>query len=136
MTKIKQPSSTMGKSTTTTYKTILFILGLALLIYVHDAFPKNIGKIGLSSVRVYFYTVLAEIRFLAALFFIYLLAKGKQWRFFLWLPIIMTTYQAVIRIFALQKTGYNEFNLKLILTIILSIALAVFYFSQKRKDGV
>lgn len=134
MNKPKLQPLTTGKLTTTTYKTLLFILSLGLLIYIHDAFPKDAGQIGLSSVRVYLYTVLAEIRFLAALFFIYILAKGKQYRFFLWLPITLTTYQAIIRIFALQKTGYNELNPKIILTIIISIILAIYYLKQKRNE--
>jgi hypothetical protein len=77
--------------------------------------------------------VLAEIRFLAALFFIYFLAKGKQWRFVLWLGILMTSYQAGIRIFALQKTTYNEFDLKLTLTVIITVGLIVYYFYRKRN---
>ena len=126
----------MEKLTTTTYKVVIFIFILALLIYIHDVFPKNYGKIGRSSVRVYLYTVLAEIRFLGALFFIYYLGKGKSWRFVVWLPIIMTTYQAIIRLFTLQKTNFNEFDVKLTITVLISIFLTVFYFWKKRRcDG-
>ncbi len=129
----KQRPSETAKSQTTTYKIVIFLITVTLLIYIHDAFDKNYGKIGLSTVRVYLYTVLSEIRFLAVLLFSYYLAKGKPWRFVLWLPIIMTTYQTVIRIFSLQKTGYNEFDLKLTLTVILFIFLIIYYFSKKKK---
>lgn len=99
---------------------------------MHDAFPKFYGTIGLSTVRVFLYTVLAEIRFLLVLFFCYSLAKGKRWRFVLWLPIIMTTYQAIIRILALQKTDYNAFDLKLTITVVLFVALIIYYFTHKK----
>lgn len=131
MTNYKQQPSEMGKSTTTIYKVVAFLVIVTVLIYVHDIFPKHFGKIGLSTVRVYLYTVLAEIRFLLVLFFCFYLAKGKQWRFVLLLPIIMTGYQAGIRILALQKTQYNEFDLKLTLTIVIFLVLTIYYFKRK-----
>lgn len=101
---------------------------------MHDVFPANFGTVGVSSLRVYLYTVLAEIRFLAALFFIYFLARGRSWRFLLWLPIIITTYQAVIRIFALQRTVYNEFDVKLWLTVLVFALLTVLYYVKKHGE--
>lgn len=129
----KQQQSTTGKSQTTTYKVVAFLFIVTLLIYIHDVIPKNSGRIGLSSARVYFYTVLAELRYLAVLFFCFYLAKHKSWRFVLVLPIILTTYQAIIRIFALQKTDYNAFDTKLILTIMVSVAITLFYFKSKKR---
>ena len=129
-----KPPSRMVKSTTTTYKVVALLITITLLIYIHDAFPKNIGKIGLSSVRVYLYTVMAEIRFLALLFLFYWSQKGKPWRFVIWLPIIMTTYQAIIRLFALQKTAYNEFDTKLALTVIVFVILIIYYFKKKKNE--
>ena len=128
-----QQQSTTEKSQTTTYKVVVFLFIVTLLIYIHDVIPKNVGKIGLSSARVYFYTVLAEIRYLAVLFFCFYLAKNKSWRFVLALPIILTTYQSIIRIFALQKTVYNSFDYKLVITILVSIAITFIYFNNKKK---
>ena len=127
-----QQQSTTEKSQTTTYKVVVFLFIVTLLIYIHDVIPKNVGKIGLSSARVYFYTVLAEIRYLAVLFFCFYLAKNKSWRFVLALPIILTTYQSIIRIFALQKTVYNSFDYKLVITILVSIAITFIYFTNKK----
>ena len=132
--KLKQQPLKMAKSTTTTYKIAAFIFIVTLLIYIHDAIPKDSGRIGLSSARVYFYTVLAEVRYLALWFFVYFLSKGKSWRFIIWLPILLTSYQLIIRIFSLQKTGYNEFDFKMILTTVITLILAVYYFRVKRNE--
>lgn len=124
----------MAKSQTTTYRVVIFIVITTLLIYVHDLIPKGVGSVGKSSLRVYLYTVNSELRFLAVWFLVYFLAKGKQWRFVVWLPLLMTTYQLFIRLFSLQKTSYNDFNIKLVLSLIVFIALIVFYFYKKRKE--
>ena len=118
----------------TIYKIVAFIVVTTLLIYLHDLIPKGSGKIGKSSLRVYFYTVNSELRFLLVWFLVYALAKGKVWRFVIWLPILMTTYQLLIRIFSLQTTAYNDFNLKFVISLLVFIALIVFYFYRKRKE--
>ena len=123
-----------AKSRMTIYKIVAFIVVTTLLIYLHDLIPKGSGKIGKSSLRVYFYTVNSELRFLLVWFLVYALAKGKVWRFVIWLPILMTTYQLLIRIFSLQTTAYNDFNLKFVISLLVFIALIVFYFYRKRKD--
>jgi len=123
-----------AKSRMTIYKIVAFIVVTTLLIYLHDLIPKGSGKIGKSSLRVYFYTVNSELRFLLVWFLVYALAKGKVWRFVVWLPILMTTYQLLIRIFSLQSTSYNDFNLKFVISLLLFIALIIFYFYKKRKE--
>ena len=123
-----------AKSRMTIYKIVAFIVVTTLLIYLHDLIPKGSGKIGKSSLRVYFYTVNSELRFLLVWFLVYALAKGKVWRFVIWLPILMTTYQLLIRIFSLQTTAYNDFNLKFVISLLVFIALIVFYFYRKRKE--
>lgn len=123
-----------AKSRMTIYKIVTFIVVTTLLIYLHDLIPKGSGKIGKSSLRVYFYTVNSELRFLLVWFLVYALAKGKVWRFVIWLPILMTTYQLLIRVFSLQATTYNDFNLKFVISLLLFIALIIFYFYKKKKE--
>lgn len=123
-----------AKSRTTIYKIVAFIIVTTLLIYLHDLIPKGSGKIGKSSLRVYFYTVNSELRFLLVWILVYILAKGKIWRFVIWLPILMTTYQLLIRVFSLQATSYNDFNFKFVVSLLLFIALIIFYFTRKRKE--
>ncbi len=118
-----------------TYKVIAFIFALTILLYLHDIIPKGMGKIGKSSLRVYLYAVNSELRFLLVWFLVYWLAKGKSWRFVIWLPIFMTTYQLLIRVFLLQKTGFNNFNIKFIISVLLFLALVVFFFKRKGVDN-
>lgn len=120
----------------TIYSVVAFIIITTLLIYLHDLIPKGSGKIGKSSLRVYFYTVNSELRFLLVWLLVYWLAKGKMWRFVIWLPILMTTYQLLIRILSLQKTSYNDFNFKFVVTLLLFLALIIFYFYKKRKETI
>ncbi len=121
-----------GKLVTSTFKIITLVIFSTLLIYFHDLIPKGYGEIGKSSLRVYLYTVSAELRFLLTWLIIYYLAKGKQWRFVIWLPVAMTIYQLIIRVFSLQKSTYNDFDVKLIVTMVLFISLIVFYFYSKK----
>jgi len=122
----------MTKSPTTTFKVIFIIVLATLLIYIHDFIPKGSGKIGRSSLRVYSYTVGAELRFLIILFLLWWKSKGEIWRFVLGLPIIMTTYQLIIRVFTQQGTEWNNADTKFYVTLIIAGLLIAFYFYKKR----
>lgn len=124
--------STTAKSPTTIFKIVATILVATLLIYIHDAIPKGWGQVGKSSLRVFLYTVNAELRFLLVLFLLFWVAKGRVWRFSLVLPIVLTTYQLIIRLFCLQNTSYNEFDTKFVVTFLLAVALIVYYFKHRR----
>lgn len=129
--KLKYKELKTAKSRTTTYSFIAFIIFITLLIYIHDTIPQGMARIGKSSLRVYLYTVFAELRFLLVWFIVRHLAKGKSWRFVIWLPIIVTTYQLFIRVLVLQKTEFNDFNIKFVLTIVSFVGLIMFFFYKK-----
>ena len=124
----------MVKSQTTTFRVIYILLLATVLIYVHDFIPRDIGKIGKSSIRVYSYTVGAELRFLLVLLLLWWKSKGEKWRFVVGLPIIMTTYQLCIRLFALQGSSWNEADNKFFITLIIALILIIFYFKRKNVD--
>lgn len=125
--------SKMEKSWTTIYKVSLLLLVVTLLIYIHDVIPQGYGKVGKSSLRVYLYTVFAELRYLIVLLFLYALSKGKQWRFIVLLPILLTTYQTIIRLFGWQRSAFNEFDVKLVITFVVTGILAFYYFNKSKS---
>lgn len=131
---IQKQQLTTEKSATTIYKIAGLIVLATLLIYIHDVIPKGYGHYGKSSLRVFLYVINAEIRFLMVLFLLFYVAKGEKWRFVLLLPILMTTYQLIIRFFVLQKTSYNEFDTKFVITIAISILLIIYYFRRVKNE--
>ena len=125
----------MEKSTTTIYKIVAVVLFATIIIYLHDFIPKGYGKVGRSSLRVYLFTVSAELRALIWLFFVWFLAKGKAWRFTLILPILLTTYQLIIRLSPNKNVVWNQADYKLYLTLLISAGLIIYYFKKRKEIG-
>ena len=129
------------------------IIGLSSLPYIHDVITvrgeglkgwvpdwglqalltNNEGDIlGFSSYRVFIYTLsihlFAHIGY-AAWFFE---ARGKLYRPFILVPVILSMYQVFIILFDWRFTDFNQPTIKIIITISLSLLLAYnFYYNNK-----
>jgi ABC-type uncharacterized transport system permease subunit len=111
----------------------LLIVFIATLPYIHDLIPVGYlpDFFGFSDLRVFLYIVLNHVFALIGWILAYHLARKKNWRFVLWLPIMTTTYEIILKILNLRSTGLNEINVKFALTILLFTSLVVWYFKKK-----
>ncbi len=100
---------------------------------IRDLLTDAKGKtLGFSSYRVFIYTlfihVFAHIGW-AGWFFD---AKGKLYRPFLLIPVALSFYQIGIIVSNSRSTSFNEPNVKISITILLSILLAVNFFLNNK----
>ena len=129
------------------------IIGLSSLPYIHDIITVRNGDLqgwvpdwglknlltdnegyvlGFSNYRVFIYTLsihlFAHIGY-AAWFFE---ARGKLYRPFILVPVILSMYQVFIILFDWRFTDFNQPTIKIIITISLSLLLAYnFYYNNK-----
>ena len=129
------------------------IIALSSLPYIHDVITISGGEfpswvpdwgiqqfltnsegyvLGFSSYRVFLYIFL--IHLFAHLGYVgwFFEAKNKLYRPFLLVPVILSLYQITIILFDARRTDLNDPNTKFVLTITLSIILAInFFFNNK-----
>ncbi|TPN84510.1 MARVEL/CASP family protein [Aquimarina algicola] len=112
----------------------LLILLCSILPYIHDAIPKEKTFPGYSSLRVFLYVTMINFFGLIGWLIAYFESKGKRYRFIMIIPVINILYQLFVYIFNLKKTSFNDLNLKIILTFIVSFFVFAFYFKRKIKQ--
>lgn len=125
--------STKKRLKTTIYSVLILLA--STMPYIHDLFPRGVDFPGYSSSRVFLYIVLINLFGLIGWLVAYAHAKGKSYRFIMWLPILTTTYQIFIHILNLKSSSFNEINLKMILTFVGFTLLVIWYFVQKSKSN-
>lgn len=94
------------------------------------------GKVlGFSSYRVFIYTFLlhlfAHIGWVGWL----LDAKGKSYRFFLLVPVILSGYTVLMLLLNARATAFNEFDTKIYITLGLTILLIFNYFINRNPKN-
>jgi len=117
---------------------VISIRGEGLKGWVPDFGLQNIltnadGKImGFSSYRIFVYTLLlhlfAHIGWVGWFFD----ARRKLYRPFLLVPISLSLYQIGIILFNSRATAFNEPNVKIILTICVTVLLAINFFLNNK----
>lgn len=129
------------------------IIGLSSLPYIHDIITIS-GEglkgwvpdwglqsfltdsegyvLGFSSYRVFIYTLLLHLFAHIGYTGWFFEASGKLYRPFILVPVILSMYQIGIILFNWRSSAFNQPNIKIIITIVLSLFLAYnFYFNNK-----
>jgi len=130
------------------------IIGLSSLPYIHDvitvsgeglkgwvpdwglqaALADSDGYIlGFSSYRVFVYTILLHIFAHIGWVGWFFDARGKLYRPFLLLPVTLSLYQIGIILFNSRFSTFNEPNIKIILTIVISTILAINFYANNKQ---
>lgn len=103
-----------------------------------DFFTDSSGKVmGFSSYRVFLYYLFihlfAHIGFVGWM----MAAKGKSYRIALLVPVVLSGYTVALFLFNARETTFNSASFKFYLTIIITIAVLVFYYiDHKNKENV
>lgn len=130
------------------------IIGLSSLPYIHDIITirgeglkgwvpdwglqafltdSNGYVLGFSSYRVFVYTLLIHLFSHIGYTGWFFEARGKLYRPFILVPVILSMYQIGIILFNWRSSAFNQPNTKIILTVALSLFLAYnFYFNNKK----
>ena len=94
---------------------------------------KNGKILGFSSYRVFIYTLALHVFAHIGWAGWFLDAKGKLYRPFLLLPVILSLYQIAIILFNSRETAFNQPNIKIVISIVISIILAINFFANNKK---
>ena len=92
---------------------------------------------GFSSYRVFVYTLLLHLFAHIGWVGWMLDAKGKSYRFFLLVPVILSGYTVALLLLNARATAFNEFDTKIYITLGLTIILILNFFINRKtkKDG-
>lgn len=98
-------------------------------------FTGSDGKImGFSSYRVFIYTVLIHLSAHIAFIGWMMDAKGKSYRIALLVPVILSGYTVAMFLFNAKETTFNSTSVKFYITIVVTIAVFIFYFLDRRNE--
>jgi len=89
--------------------------------------------LGFSSYRVFVYTLLLHLFAHIGWVGWFFEAKGKLYRPFLLVPVALSLYQIGIILFNSRATTFNEPNVKIIITLIISFLLAINFFLNNKQ---
>ena len=105
---------------------------------LQELLTDSSGKVmGFSSYRVFIYTLLLHLFAHIGWVGWMLDAKGKSYRFFLLVPVILSGYTVALLLLNARATAFNEFDTKIYITLGLTIILILNFFINRKtkKDG-
>jgi len=89
--------------------------------------------LGFSSYRVFVYTILLHVFAHIGWVGWFFDARGKLYRPFLLLPVTLSLYQIGIILFNSRFSTFNEPNIKILLTLIITSILAINFYANNKK---
>ncbi len=90
------------------------------------------GVMGFSSYRVFIYMLFIHLFSHIGWVGWFLDARGKSYRFFLLVPVILSGYTVALLLLNARATAFNEFDTKLYITLGLSIILILHFFMNRK----
>ncbi|TPN85332.1 hypothetical protein FHK87_15050 [Aquimarina algicola] len=94
---------------------------------------KDGGIMGFSTYRIFLYQFFQNLLIFISLIGWYIAAKGKRYRFVLWVPMLQAGYTLLIQILNARTTVYSKPDVRFIITIVISIIIVLNYFRNRRK---
>lgn len=95
---------------------------------------SNGDILGFSSYRIFLYTILLHIFAHVGWIGWFFDAKGKLYRPFLLIPVTLSLYQIGIILFNSRFSTFNEPNIKIVITVVISLLLAINFFANNKKQ--
>lgn len=123
----------LSKKATFNVLKVILICVLSILPYLHDFnfFAGKKGFSGFSSLRVGIWVVSLFLVAISGWVFALINAKGVRYRFAFLVPITMLFYQLLVYVLDERKSVINNFNIKILVNILIFILVAFFYFRRK-----
>lgn len=123
----------LKKETSRSLIIALVIIASAFLPYIHDLIPRGVSYPGYSGLRPFLYIVFINLFGLIGWTLFLMKSKKELYRFVILVPVSLVTYQLIVYILNLKKTSFNDVNIKLAITFLLTLVVTIVYFKNKLK---
>ncbi len=130
---------TKRKSKKATYSLLvaLFIWAVSFLPYLHDLeyFEGMKGFSGFSSLRIAVWVISLFLIAISGWVVAFLNSKGKKYRFSMLAPIGMLVFQLCVYVLDGRESIINDFNIKVVLNLVVFAVVIILYFFNKLRSN-
>ncbi len=111
----------------------MLLIFLATLPFIHDIFPADSTErfMGFRNTRIFLYAANSNIFSLIGWYLVFILAKEREFRFAILVPLGLQAYQTAGYVFNIKKTHFFEFEFKFAAIIIAAIFFTILFFRGK-----